>query len=419
MRSGLCAVLLVLLGHLVQAAEEQTWTSADGTATMRYAVDLPAKPVPGQPLGLILGCHGSGGGTDAMNRIIVNGLQRVGLASRFLVVGIHSSGTNWSPEVSGDASQITDFVAWAKTNWPIDARRVFMYGFSAGGWITIKMQAARPDIFAGGACWGSSDHWLKEDHAATAAPIYWINGTADALQNPKAAGERAEKLITQGFPIVHRNVTGMGHDAYADVPGDDVFRWFDALRNPNIPLSEAERAFLEQTAARQAEGKAVPVASLERLADLAGPEVDKVLIQLAQSAKREQRLAAARLCQVRLYGAEVQQALIVLVTDKETTVRHAALRALGVAANWNRMQARDALVVVAKDAAAKPADRVMAAGQLALAAVIQRACSNQDAVLFDTLRALLTDKSTQLRVVAQAGLDGQVTSRGDDIQLKP
>ena len=158
--------LLLLSAATAGAAEEKTWASSDGKYSMRYVADLPAKAAPGQPLGLILGCHCMGGSTDGMNGTIRNGLKRIGQDSRFLVIGIHSKGAGWEEEYGGDASVIPAFVAWAKTDWPIDPRRVYVYGLSAGGWITIKLLGTYPEVFAGGVTWGASDHLLNAGQAA-------------------------------------------------------------------------------------------------------------------------------------------------------------------------------------------------------------------------------------------------------------
>ena len=242
---------------------------------------------------------------------------------------------------------------------------------------------------------------------------------SDTVEKPVPCLDRAQKLIEMGFPIILRGVVGMGHVGWGNPHGEDAMRFLTALRNPNITQSEAEKALIERITGQLAENKPILAADIERLIDLAGPEVDQLLVQLAQAEKREMRLALARLCQQRLYGPPVVQVLAQLTKgDKEATVRSAATRALGVAAGWNNAAARDALIAVATDEAGKIMDRLLAAGQLGLVATMQHDCSNQDKTLFDALRSLLTDKNNPMRAVAQAGLDGKLVAKGEEVLPK-
>lgn len=81
--------------------------------------------------------------------------------------------------------------------------------------------------------------------------------------------------------------------------------------------------------------------------------------------------------------------------------------------------ALDALSACAKDAEKPVTDRFNAAAQLGLAVPIQLFCANREPRVFDTLNALVEDKSGQLKGVARMGLDGKLVAEGQGVKVKP
>jgi hypothetical protein len=180
------------------------------------------------------------------------------------------------------------------------------------------------------------------------------------------------------------------------------------------------RKAVDEVTAKLKEGKSSPPqASFQRLLSLAGPEVDQTVALACQSERRETRIAAAMLCQQRLYGRPVLEALIALLKDKDQQVRAVALRALGFAAHWQSPEACEALCALAKDTTRADGDRVNAAGQAGTTVPLQLFCVNHDTQIFDTLTELLSDKNPQLKMVAKLGLDGKLIPDVQGFKVKP
>lgn len=192
-----------------------------------------------------------------------------------------------------------------------------------------------------------------------------------------------------------------------------------AQRNRLIPLSEAEQKTVAELTAKLEDGKSTPPpATFLKLKSLAGPEVDKLMVGALQCERREWRLAAAKLCQERLFGKPVREALAKLLVNKESQVLAATVRALGFAANWQFAEAQAALAAQASDASKPSTDRFNAAGQLGLATPPQLPCGNKDAAIFDTLKQLTGDKDARVKMVSQYGLDGKLLAEGETVTVK-
>ena len=139
---------------------------------------------------------------------------------------------------------------------------------------------------------------------------------------------------------------------------------------------------------------------------------------LGAAAPAPVRLAAARLCTVRLYGRPVLAALVPLATDRDAGLRRTALAALGLAAGWQCADALAALEAVAADAKAK--DHDAATAQLGLAWPLQHlaSASNQDQGLKATLEALAKDREGALRELAAQGLAGILSRDGTGVRVE-
>lgn len=70
-------------------------------------------------------------------------------------------GANRHPEACGSVKSqqdILDAVAWARQNYPIDERRIYLTGVSGGGHMTMLMVGRHPHIWAAASAWvGISD----------------------------------------------------------------------------------------------------------------------------------------------------------------------------------------------------------------------------------------------------------------------
>lgn len=134
-------------GNLFGSRDYQTWIPAGYTGTE----DLPL-------LLVLHGCDGDGSQIAGMTRF-----NEIADVEQFIVVYPSQSVLanllkcwNWSSVLSqsrniGEPSILAGIVAKAKADYSIDASRVYVTGFSAGGAMTSIMLACYSDVFAAGA----------------------------------------------------------------------------------------------------------------------------------------------------------------------------------------------------------------------------------------------------------------------------
>ena len=392
----------------------------NGQFIIKYAAVVP-KELPAQKtLALIVGLHGRGGNEKDQLGAISGLLSTCKLAKEYMVLGLKAKGESWADE---DHEPIAKAIAWALKEYPMDARRVYIWGYSSGAFGVGRFAPRYQNLVAGGIMLAGG-LWdpPKTEAAEQALQLYLINGEKDPTVTAQTAHEACERLKAAKYRFVYRELTGADHGLGG--PGAtpvrlDAIRFIHALRNRTLPLSDDERKLVEGFTAKLQDGKTAPSpASFSRLLDLSGAEVDPLLALACQSERREVRFAAAMLCQQRLYGKPALDALVGLLEDKDSQVRAAAAHALSLAANWQYAEAVEALCAFAKNSAKPDSERMNAAGQLGLTVPLQLFCVNRDGAVFETLKTLSEDKNPQVKLAAKLGLEGKLLPDGQGFKIK-
>ena len=393
-----------------------------GNAVIRYAGLVPPKLPSHRLFGLILGLHGKGGDEKQQIGRISKALESNELSGQYMILGLKSKNESWE---DGDSEPVAKAIAWAMKEYPIDARRVYAWGFSSGSFFTGKFGPKHPELLAGGViqCGGIFSVPKTEDDAAEPAfQFYIIHGEKDAMVDVKVSHDSCQHLTDGKYHFVYRELTGDDHGLGG--PGGnparhDAIRYMNAIRNRVIPLSEAEKKIVDEMIAKLTSGKMnPPISAYAPFLNLAGPETDAAVVLMLQSVKPEIRLNGVALCQQRLYGKPVLDALPALLKDKDGKVRTGAIRALGMAADFQRPDAVAALATLAKDTMASLVDRTNAAGQLGLTMTLQLYCVNHDAGIFGVMNDLLEDKNSQIKGLAKVSLDGKLAFDGQRYQVE-
>jgi len=382
-----------------------------GTTTIRYVVEPPAglAPVgttdPAKQVGLFLCFPEHDTPVDADIFPVRQALWRMGIRDQYVLL---AGGPQAQKFGMADMEPIAKLIAWAMKTYPINPRRVYMFGKGEGGKISAEFTMTHPNIVTAAIShsWG---FWvmpseLKEpiDFVNSAPEIYMNLGLRDLATHLTTVRETYPRVKAKGYHTIYREFEDMGSRSYYPPSNDDSIAWATRLRNKNIEPSPEEHKLLMAF-----RGNAVPAPVdgwFPQLALVGGAPAGVVLQRLFQSKDERIRTAAAETVSHGSFGEATLTAMASLAADPSPKVRQAAIRALGVNANWRSEASQHALIQLATNKSADLADRVSATDALGYAVRLQVRGVRQDPPMFAALVALLADKEEPVRATANAVL---------------
>ena len=412
-RSFRClAAILIVAGCCVpalRAAGENELKDETGKTILRYVVEAPANVAPAgatdpaRQVGVIF-CfqeHGNPTGNDIFP--VRESLQRLGLGDRYVLLAAHSQDPAGKMGLA-DQDAILKLLAWAEKTYPINRRRIYMYGKGEGGKISGEFAVMHPDIVTAAITysWG---WWImpteldKPLDAVNSAPeFYMVLGMRDFTHHITTVRDTYERVKAKGYHVIYREFEELGERSYHPTSNDDALRWATGLRNKNVPPSPEELNLLKPF------GKATlpaPTAGYyPALALVGGAPAGAVIEKLFASSDAGVRAAAAETCNHGTFGESTSAALGKLLADPSPEVRSAAVRALASYANWRSEAAQQALIRRATDQSLDGDARLDAADGIAQAVKLQATGVQQDPPMFRALVGLLSEKYEPLQAVA-------------------
>ncbi len=391
-----------LVGPLRSATETELKDDT-GKTVIRYVVEAPAQvsPVgttdPRQQLGLIL-CfpeHDRPTGDEILP--VREALQRLGIRDNYVLVAGHPQERKFGP---ADHEPIEKLIAWAKKTYPINPRRVYMYGKGEGGKISGEFAMLHPKLVSASVTysWG----WWKMpvetteavDPLGSAPEFYMVLGLRDLSYHLTTVRDTYSRVNAKGYHVIYREFDDLGARTYHPPSNDDAIAWITRLRNKNLPLSPEESNLLKRPA--------TTAGFFGDVALVGGAQAGEMVRKLLDSDNESIRTAAAIACGQAVFSEATIAALAKKTTDPSAQVRKHAMRALAMNANWRSEAAQQALIDTAThpEKAADPADRIDAADGIIQAVRFQIKGVRQDPALFGALVALLEDKDEELRTMA-------------------
>ena len=403
------AGLVVLAGSLLapmQAAQETELKDETGKTILKYVVEAPpgiaAAGVtdPTKQVGLIL-CsqeHDTPTGNDIFP--VRQSLLRQGLLDQYVLIAPAPQGRKFGPD---DHQPIEKLIAWAKKTYPINPRRVYMYGKGEGSKISMEFTMTHPNLVTAaiGYSWGA---WLmpselKEtlDYANSAPEIYLTLGRRDLANHLTCVRDAYLRLREKGYHFIYREFDELGDRTYHPTSNDDALAWATRLRNKNVAPSADEAKLLKAFSG-------APPAAVDghypALATVGGAPAGAVLQKLFDSKDANVRAAAAETCRHGIFGQATTAGLAKLAADPSIKVRRSAVRALAMYANWRYAPAQQALIQIATDKSVDPLDRLHATDALGQAVRLQVKGVRQDPPMFHALVSLLQEKDEPVRSTA-------------------
>jgi Ca-activated chloride channel family protein len=208
------APLLLLFAPAHAASSKITKESIEYRGRTRtYYLYLPAKLDTSRPAPLVFTLHGSGGD----GRSLVEKWRGLADEEGFIVVGPDAlDPARWSiPEDGPDL--LRDIANAVGAKRPVDVRRVYLFGHSAGANSAIPLGLFESEFFAAVAAHAGGmrpERYSLTSLARRKIPIVFVVGTNDTLALAVARATRDE-LQRQGFAPEMQEVAGHDHNYYA------------------------------------------------------------------------------------------------------------------------------------------------------------------------------------------------------------
>lgn len=203
----------------------ETQVQFDGRQNRVLYIRPVANPVGRVPAMVVL--HYAGGDPEEMaNLIAISQLVR---DTGIWAVIPDALGRTWSFDPvrdrgkADDVGLITTIIDGTVAAYPIDSRRVWMFGFSAGGFMTMRYVCERPNRIAAAAYVSSTLLNTLRDNCAPSlpTPVLAMNGTADTRVNyNQRIGLSSAPDSALFFANLNRCLTPPVHTLLPDVAND-------------------------------------------------------------------------------------------------------------------------------------------------------------------------------------------------------
>lgn len=244
---ALVALALVLLASSSLRAQE----GVDAESGLRFDVARPTGWDGEEPVDVLVCLHGSGDKADTFRRglrTVVPGVRR------FLCVYVQSpDAQGWPASAVGGVTAIANAVR-AET----PGQGLFLFGYSAGGYVATTCLFERPEVFEGALIAGSiASRPPPADDRVRARLLYWAVNPDDPTFGGAAEVEKLRGWLTAAgydearYRIDLREEAGLGHG----LDGAAVQRGLDWLRERSFalePATDDDRARVAQVAERVA-----------------------------------------------------------------------------------------------------------------------------------------------------------------------
>ncbi len=411
----------------LRATIEKELKDESGKTIIKYVIEVPdgiapaGSTDPTQLVGLIL-CfqeHDTPTGNDLFP--VRQSLWRHGILEHYILLAAAPQSRKFGPQ---DHEPLEKLIAWAKQVYPINPRRVYMYGKGEGAKISAEFMMTHPNIVTAAIMysWGA---WLmpselKEplDFVNSVPEIYLTLGRRDLDNHIACVRDAYTRLKAKGYHIIYREFDELGDRTYHPPSNDNAIAWATRLRNKNLPPSPKEMGLLQDF-------RGTPLAPVDgyypKLALVGGAPAGAIIQKLLDSTDANVRAAAAETCRHAIFNERTTAALARRLSDPSIKVRQTAIRALAMYADWRYVTAQQALIRLATDQDADALDRLDAVDAIGYAVRFQVKGFRQDPPMFQALISLLLDKEEPLRATAAGILAPlyQVSGHGDERTKAP
>jgi polyhydroxybutyrate depolymerase len=205
-------------------------------AERNYALYVPPKLEAAKtPAPLVVVLHGS----NQRGADLVGAWRDLADEQGFIVLGPDSlEARKWNLQADGPVF-IHTVIEAVRAQHPVDPRRIYLFGYSAGGLYALTLGLLESEYFAGVASYAAL--WKQEsDRAALQLlqrkklPVKLIIGEADALYTREAHRAMEQAMRKQRVAVSSTVIEGQGH-SYADVSSEINRLVWAYLKDQKLP----------------------------------------------------------------------------------------------------------------------------------------------------------------------------------------
>jgi poly(3-hydroxybutyrate) depolymerase len=226
--------LLVLLQVVGIGADriERSTVFSNGKNRL-YHLFVPGRVKADTPAPLIVMLHGAGS-----SGVEVRHWRDVASKEGIILAGPNATNpSDWSIPDDGPEF-LRDLVESLKSKYPVDHRRVYLFGQSLGGVFALRMSLLESEYFAAVAVHASA--LSKEDETFVRAakrkiPVRIVIGTADEYYSLSVIRGTRDLLLTHGIPAEVTEIRGHTHYGYKDRTADINPGLWDFFRKHELP----------------------------------------------------------------------------------------------------------------------------------------------------------------------------------------
>ncbi len=161
------------------------------------------------PVPLLIAVHGAG--DTASNYIQTSRWKSVADQGGFLLAVPHKAGGRWnyftSPQT--DAHFMDAIVKDVLKNFKANRKKVYIVGFSQGGYFTYCYAINRPHLYAGMGIQSAANPTNKRPQPARKIAVAFVIGTRDSAYSRAKAN--AQQLKQDGHPVLFISIPNAGH----------------------------------------------------------------------------------------------------------------------------------------------------------------------------------------------------------------
>lgn len=189
-----------------------------------YYLYVPPTAQPSSPVPLVVMLHGS----NRTGNSLVEKWKDLAKKESFIIAGPDAINLRgWNAPVDGPEF-LRDLVEELKTKYPVNPRRVYLFGHSAGAVFALEMSLLESQYFAAtavhaGALADEDKTWL--DLAKRKIPMFIQVGEYDEYFPLKTVRQTRDLLQAAGFPIELTEIKGHDHWYYDKAPKINQTAW--------------------------------------------------------------------------------------------------------------------------------------------------------------------------------------------------